>query len=52
MSEEKRISITNRKLENEEKRLIESRNKLLDEFDILWFDSYQQYIKMSTQYQS
>lgn len=39
-------------LENEEKRLIESRNKLLDEFDILWFDSYQQYIKMSTQYQS
>lgn len=38
-------------LENKEKKYIESRDKLLAEFDKSWFDDYQKYIRIKTKYQ-
>lgn len=37
--------------ENKEKKYIESRDKLLAEFDKSWFDDYQKYIRIKTKYQ-
>lgn len=38
-------------LENKGKKYIESRDKLLAEFDKSWFDDYQKYIRIKTKYQ-
>lgn len=51
MPEKKRTSITGRRFRKQGEKYIESRDKLLAEFDKSWFDDYQKYIRIKTKYQ-
>ena len=51
MPEKRELLLQAEDLENKGKKYIESRDKLLAEFDKSWFDDYQKYIRIKTKYQ-